>query len=146
MKIIYTIMQNKTYFIYILRNPITEAIFYVGKTTNPKKRLIDHIGCKVNKNKYNYIQSFKITPIMEILETCNVGEEASEKEVYHIKKLTEEGHNLFNYGCNEPKKEKPLSTKIILPPDVYEMAFLAAKARLIPIGKLIELALIKHYI
>jgi len=35
-------------FIYTLRDPITDEIKYVGKSDDPKSRLVEHI----NKSKY----------------------------------------------------------------------------------------------
>ena len=135
----------KTYYIYVLRHPITDFVFYVGKTTDPKRRLMDHCLCKANKQKYEYIQGFKITPIMEVLEEFRSHEEAMERERFYIKKLTQDGCELFNYGGNAPKPVKPLNIRVKVSPDMYELAHIAAKKRLITVEKLVELAIFKYY-
>lgn len=40
--------MNKT-FIYTLKDPITDEIRYVGKSDDPKNRLVEHL----KKSKYN---------------------------------------------------------------------------------------------
>lgn len=66
-------MDNlETTFIYTLEHPITNEIRYIGKTSNPKKRLRDHIN--VNKNNtykeqwVNGLKSKNLLPILNILD------------------------------------------------------------------------------
>ena len=65
--------------IYILKDPINNEIRYVGKSDNPKERLIEHI----RKSKYtktyknNWIQNLlrdEKKPILEIIETIKINE------------------------------------------------------------------------
>ena len=91
--------DNKTY-IYTLIDPITKEIRYVGKSDNPKERLIEHI----RKNKYIktykniWIQSLTkkdLKPILEVVDTVDKTE-WSEKEKYWIKHFKELGCKLTN--------------------------------------------------
>lgn len=65
--------------IYVLKNPVTNMIFYVGKTTLPiHVRLIQHIS-KARTKKYGnkklteYINSLKGKPVIQVIDTilCN---------------------------------------------------------------------------
>lgn len=40
--------MEKTVYIYIILNPITNEVRYVGKTTNIKRRLYQHLHTKLN--------------------------------------------------------------------------------------------------
>jgi predicted GIY-YIG superfamily endonuclease len=64
-------------FIYTLKDPITDEIKYVGKSDDPKSRLVEHL----KKSKYtktyknNWIISLldkDLKPILEILDVVDV--------------------------------------------------------------------------
>lgn len=62
----------KAVFIYALKDPITGAIRYIGRTTNPKKRFGDHLtAVKKEKNhRSNWIRSLcekGLKPELELL-------------------------------------------------------------------------------
>ena len=100
------------YKIYILRNPITEEIFYVGQTKMPLEvRLSGHISeTGANREKINYIQAILGAgqkPIIEAIETiattCYIDTMAvNEREIYWIRYHKSLGCNLFNKAATAP--------------------------------------------
>lgn len=61
----------KSTFIYGLKDPNTEQIRYIGKTSHPEKRLKHHISVRYNNHKSNWIQSLlknNEKPILEIID------------------------------------------------------------------------------
>lgn len=106
-------------FIYVLKNPITGEIKYVGKTNNPKRRLYSHIeeskrktGLK-NRRVINWINSLlkdKLKPKMEIVEICN-NNNWEEKEIYWINYYRNIGIDLCNIENGGKHSEKKFSDK-----------------------------------
>jgi hypothetical protein len=108
--------KNLTY-IYILKDPLSNEIKYVGKSDKPKIRLVEHI----RKSKYTktykniWIQNLvskNLTPSLEIVEEVKKSD-WSEKEKFWIKyfknlgcKLTNltEGGDGGNFGQDVNKK------------------------------------------
>jgi hypothetical protein len=99
-------MVMKT-FIYILENPITNEIRYVGKTNNPKNRLHYHwtVGIKSNNKTGQWLKSLKnnkTKPVMTIIdETEN---DWQNLEMYWISQFKAWGFDLTNHteggeGC-----------------------------------------------
>jgi hypothetical protein len=99
--------QIAAYKIYVLKNPITDEIFYVGQTVlDLSERLSGHINQTggINRGKINYIKSiidagFKPTihEIETIHSTCYVDKLAiTEREAYWIKYYRGIGCNLLN--------------------------------------------------
>lgn len=81
----------KIVYIYCLKHPETNEIRYIGKTTNLKRRLYQHIY--FSDKKYSKTRSSKwinslikkdLKPIIEIIEICNENN-WEEKEKYWIK-------------------------------------------------------------
>lgn len=61
-------------YIYALKNPITDEVRYVGKTSNIRKRYTQHISDKRQTHKRSWIDSLlkeDLKPIIEILEVCD---------------------------------------------------------------------------
>ncbi len=60
--------------IYILKNPNTNEIRYVGQTNDIKRRLNRHIqnsrSIKDSRHVSNWIRSLNHRPVLEIIETC----------------------------------------------------------------------------
>lgn len=89
-------------FIYVLKDPRTGEVRYVGKTKNSlRKRLTDHIyDSKRHKNRRaNWIKSLAkkgLEPIIELIETVSSGEDWAEREKYWIKWYRGNGCNLLN--------------------------------------------------
>jgi hypothetical protein len=95
-----------TYKIYILRNPFTKEVFYVGQTMQDlQTRLSGHITeTGANRDKINYIKEFTDKgerPIIEEIETiharCYIEKESvNEREAYWIKHYRGIGCKLLN--------------------------------------------------
>ncbi len=85
-------------FIYILIDPITNLVRYVGKSDNPKKRLAVH-SCRTEKNyKHSWIVSLKnkhLKPIIEIIDEVPI-EEWRFWEKHYISLFKSWGYNLTN--------------------------------------------------
>ena len=99
----------KIVYIYCLKHPETQEIRYVGKTTNIKRRLSQHIqdakSYVSNRRIINWICNLlksNLKPVIEIIEICNENN-WQEREIYWIsyyKEIT----NLCNHhdgglGC-----------------------------------------------
>jgi len=66
-------MKYKIAYIYALVEPVTEEIRYIGKTTNPKRRLIRHLSdARINDSyKDKWLRKLKnqgLKPTLEILD------------------------------------------------------------------------------
>lgn len=88
----------KTY-IYILQDPITEEVRYVGKSINPKRRYRSHLWDKPKVKYYSYywIQSLLkrgLKPIMTIIDETETNWE--ELERYWILQFKTWGYSLTN--------------------------------------------------
>lgn len=102
-------------YIYILIDPITNKIRYVGQSTTPKVRYRDHINYAKRNNDnyhvYNWIRKLlndNKKPILKIIETCENYSKANEYEKKWIKHYKDNGENLtniFNGGNNYPLSE-----------------------------------------
>jgi len=82
--------MSKQVFIYALKDPRDNSIFYIGQTTNMKDRINRHIyKAKANpqlKGKNEIIRDLianNLTPTYDIIETCNDNNWA-EREIYWI--------------------------------------------------------------
>lgn len=67
-------IENRIFYIYVLKHPLTLEIRYVGVTcTTLKARLSQHIHDSKKKNTYkrNWINSLPQRPIIEQIEICN---------------------------------------------------------------------------
>ena len=88
----------KTY-IYILQNPITNDVKYVGKSINPHRRYQSHLWNKDKRKTYVYywiesLKKNKLKPIMTVIdETEN---DWQELEKYWIEQLKQWGFKLCN--------------------------------------------------
>jgi len=87
--------------IYVLKNPESLEIRYIGRTKNPLKiRLSGHLS-KAKKNKFkthkdNWILSLKQKPIIELIEIVIGWEESYKREQILIKEYIEKGYKLTN--------------------------------------------------
>jgi predicted GIY-YIG superfamily endonuclease len=98
-------IDNPTgYSIYVLREPSSELIRYVGLSNNPKKRLVKHIYHRKSDrtHKVNWIKLLRskgLVPEMDILDDGLTLEEAKQKEIDYIKLFKACGAKLVN-GTN----------------------------------------------
>jgi predicted GIY-YIG superfamily endonuclease len=113
---------NKTY-IYVLCDPDSLLVRYVGKSDNPKKRFSGHIKDKYDSYKTRWIKSLKLQnklPVLKIIEKINYEswKEAEKKWIsfYRIisgKKLTNvtEGGDSAHHTLETKKKLSEISKK-----------------------------------
>lgn len=89
--------KGKNY-IYALKDPRDEQIYYIGKTNNPRARYKQHLkDSDVNKYKVAWLEELRkeeLKPEMAILDT--VGEDWEECETAWIEKGTRKGWPLTN--------------------------------------------------
>lgn len=93
-------LDLKTTFIYALKDPITEAVRYVGKSDNPRKRLSSHLGEARDRNCHRkvWLHSLKmqgLRPVLEIVDEVPEAEWQSWEAAY-IDYYREAGCDLTN--------------------------------------------------
>lgn len=90
-------------FIYVLKDPVTLAVRYVGKASDVQKRLASHLRDARRRNTpvYLWIRDVGV-PIIEVIEGPT--EDWAEAERKTIIRLREQGCDLLNLakGGNEP--------------------------------------------
>src|SRR5258706_11231564 len=89
------------YFVYVLVDPRTDGIRYVGITNEPKSRFTQHLSgtSQYNGYKIEWIQELKeqgLRPEMRIIETVDSKEEAKELERYWIEYYLNQDIQLTN--------------------------------------------------
>ena len=106
-------------FIYILKDPDTGLVCYVGKTNNPRKRLNSHKNPDKRKNLHSVRWNRKLKEagkfaVMEIIEETN-GWEACEKKWISFYRNKNDAVNYFD-DCifNEFIKRKPGIFRILI--------------------------------
>ena len=109
--------MEKKYTIYKLIDPITNDIRYIGLTFNTlKQRLKSHLSDPGGTHKGNWIRKIKrnnLRPIIDAIEdNIPTLEMASEKEIFYIKKFTDEGHRLTNSSTGGHNTTMSLETRI----------------------------------
>lgn len=88
--------------IYVLKDPITNEIRYVGKANNVKNRFYKHIQCSKNdtnlhkKNWINKLRRLGYKPIIEVIDETTM-DAWKDLEKFYIRKYLESGHNLLNF-------------------------------------------------
>lgn len=93
-------------YIYILRDPRSLEIRYVGQTNDVNRRFRSHINRSLIENdsefdtyKSRWIRKLNqegFEPLIEVVDTCDTLEESNIKESYYVKKYTSEGYQLTN--------------------------------------------------
>jgi hypothetical protein len=88
------------YFIYELSDPRTAIPSYIGITSNPNIRYIQHLERKTgSKKKCDWIRDLLaegIQPKMKILETVDSKQEAQDRERHWIQQYLKQGRELTN--------------------------------------------------
>ncbi len=103
------------YKIYGLKDPTDKMIKYVGVTKNIETRYKQHLYCKNQKNKYQWVEELRIKslrPEMVIFETINTDDRnvALNKEKEYIALYKE---NILNIdGTDNPKSMDNETTTI----------------------------------
>ena len=105
-------------YIYLLKDPTTNEIVYVGETSKIKQRYEQHKwGLKGDsEEKKNWLSSLKakgLVPIMEIVATVNNKEEAIIEENKLIVKYLKNGIKLFNIRNTETIKQFDFNGNLI---------------------------------
>ena len=92
-------MNELTNHIYVLSNPITAQIRYVGQTNDINQRYRKHLTSKGNTRKHKWVEGLRrkgLKPNIAILESCTK-ENVNEREIYIIKELKSLGFDLCNH-------------------------------------------------
>lgn len=86
--------------IYVLKDPRTDEVRYVGKTSQKlDRRLGQHLRDKKNNHRCHWIQYLVrdgLKPILDVIETVPAGEDWVEREMYWIAHYKEIGARLVN--------------------------------------------------
>lgn len=88
--------------VYVLVDPITDYVRYVGKSINPKERLATHIrdarkGSVLHSRRWiSGLLSKNKRPELIVLEECDSAEDANESEKHWIASFRIMGANLTN--------------------------------------------------
>lgn len=94
-------------YIYLLLDPISHDPHYVGQSTQPHSRLLQHLRCRDhNLRKNDWIMSLReqcSQPLMVVVATCPL-EEADTLESEWIERLREDGADLFNQYAPAPAR------------------------------------------
>jgi group I intron endonuclease len=102
---------NFSYSVYVLKEPCSEVVRYVGISSNPVKRMSEHIKEKRPCHRVNWIQSLLskgLLPNMEIIEEGLCKEDVLIKEKFYIRFFKSIGAILTNttIGGEAPMADK----------------------------------------
>ena len=105
-------------YIYLLKDPTTNEIVYVGETSKIKQRYEQHKwGLKGDsEEKKKWLSSLKekgLVPVMEIITSVNTKHEALIEENKQIVKLLKNGIKLFNIRNTETIKQFDINGNLI---------------------------------
>jgi hypothetical protein len=87
--------------IYVLKDPITKEIRYIGRTKNSLNVRLNGHFCKAKQNKFkthkdNWILKLKTKPVIELLEIVDGWEKSYLREQELIKEYLNKGFKLVN--------------------------------------------------
>lgn len=94
-------MTDEITYIYVLRDPETDEIRYVGKAVDIERRMYVHLTDATDTHKARWIQTLKargLKPRVDVVDTILGGEEGvwQEREKYWISYFREMGCDLTN--------------------------------------------------
>lgn len=103
-------------FIYVLRCPLSGLVRYVGKTSNPRKRLTDHMRAARAGEQHHRAKWIRVLlaqglrPLLEVLHSVPDGENWQDAEIRLIAEYRAAGHALTNGtsggdGLNAPSAD-----------------------------------------
>lgn len=117
-------MPNRQWNVYVIKDPISLAIRYVGITfKDPEKRLAQHIDEAMRKSprthKNNWIRSLLESGLRPVVECMESGEgdrkEAERRWINHYRTMecplvnaTDGGEGLLGYRCSPETKKSIL--------------------------------------
>ena len=89
--------------VYVLADPRTGDIRYVGGSNNPQRRLKEHLyDCAVPENsKRQWIQELKrlnMLPLVVEIMDCDSEKQLSEEEIHWTRRLRLAGCDLVNHS------------------------------------------------
>lgn len=84
-----------TTFIYVLKDPFTGVVRYVGKANDPEARFSFHLRDRTVTHKTNWIKSLKTRPLLEVIDEIPVSEWPMWEAAY-IQYFQEQGCGLVN--------------------------------------------------
>jgi predicted GIY-YIG superfamily endonuclease len=117
-------------YVYLLRDPISLEIKYVGETMFIKQRFDQHKwgqkdSSNVEKIEWsNNLKKLKLQPLLEIIDFAETKKEALTKENHYICKYLKEGNKLFNRSNNKQVKQFDFDGNLIA---IYENCLEAEK-------------------
>lgn len=94
----YTPESAQPTYIYVLIDPRTDEIRYVGKTIDIKRRFKNHCRCELKRDKENWVRNLRaagLRPRMQIIETVTDGTWI-QREQFWIAYYREKGCRLTN--------------------------------------------------
>ena len=104
-------------YIYLIKDPETLKVVYVGETKDLKSRIYQHLYHKNTNNfKDEFISNVRkkgLNPIFEIIDFANTKREALTKENLYINKYLKEGFELFNKRNNQTVRQFDLNGNLI---------------------------------
>ena len=105
-------------YIYLLKDPTTNEIVYVGETSKIKQRYEQHkLGTTSDSDEKKYwLSSLKekgLVPIMEILASVNTKQEALIEENKQIVKFLKNGIKLFNRNNTKTIKQFDINGNLV---------------------------------
>ncbi len=90
--------MSRSIYIYALCEPDTEAVRYVGKSVNPRRRLYQHVSERAKTHKAFWIRSLADRgrrPLLRVLEEVSE-DDCSRREMYWIEHFRLSGSDLTN--------------------------------------------------
>lgn len=105
-------------YIYLLKDPISKEVVYVGETSKPKQRYNQHVWGIVgdSEEKKSWVKNLKaigLKPLFEIIDTADSKRAAILKENDNIVALLKKGIKLFNTNNSRTLKQYDLFGKLI---------------------------------
>lgn len=90
-------------FIYVLKDPDSGEVRYVGKTNNPKKRMSGHLSAQQGRNlpSIRWVRKLKNLnkfPVMEIIEETDDWENSEKKWICHYRNVASDLLNIDDGG------------------------------------------------
>jgi hypothetical protein len=89
-------------YLYVLRDPRTDAIRYVGITNSPIARYLRHLGARDRTRKDRWIKRLKRAGLIPKMEIVDVVEDRGRAELIEAKLIVAmlgQGYRLTNVQC-----------------------------------------------
>lgn len=98
------------YYIYVLLDPRSHAIRFVGISSDPERRYIEHVnnrdGTNIQKAQWiDVLHSLGLEPHIRLIDECKTRREALDVEYFWIAYFTRRGASLLNLSSVSITKE-----------------------------------------